>query len=40
MSEQPNNDPVLLFQHPGSIENLVGTTFLRKKGHSEKDRET
>lgn len=40
MSEQPNNDPSLLFAHPGSIENLVGTVFYKKKGHSEKDRET
>lgn len=40
MSEQPNNDPNLLFEHPGSLENLIGSTVLRKKGHTEKDRET
>ena len=39
-TEQPNNDPSLLFAPPGSIETLLGTTFLKKKGHSEKDRET
>jgi thiol-disulfide isomerase/thioredoxin len=40
MTEQPNNDPQLLFVPPGSIENLVGTTFYKKKGHSDKDKET
>ena len=40
MSEQPNNDPQLLFMQPENIEALVGKTFLKKKGHSEKDRET
>ena len=38
--QQPNNDPSLLFVRPESIEQLVGSSFLRKKGHSEKDRET
>ena len=38
--DQPNNDPSLIFAHPGSIEALVGTTLFKKKGHSEKDRET
>lgn len=39
-TEQPNNDPILLFAHPGSIESLVGRRLYKKKGHSEKDRET
>lgn len=31
MLEQPNNDPALIFQHPGSIEALVGTRLNKKK---------
>lgn len=38
--DQPNNDPSLIYAHPGSIEALVGSTLIKKKGHSEKDRET
>lgn len=38
--DQPNNDPQLLFVPPGSLENLIGTHFYKKKGHSDKDRET
>jgi thiol-disulfide isomerase/thioredoxin len=40
MSEQPNNDPQLLYVHPESIEELVGNSFLKKKGLTEKDKET
>lgn len=40
MLEQPNNDPALLFVQPESIEFLVGSSFLRKKGQTEKERET
>ena len=37
--DRPNNDPAIIFAHPGSIEALVGTSLVKKKGHSEKDRE-
>ena len=40
ITEQPNNDPQLLFVHPGSIEAVVGSRLLRKKvGLSDRDRE-
>ena len=41
ITEQPNNDPQLLFVPPGKIENVVGTKLLKKKtGLSDRDRDT
>ena len=41
ITEQPNNDPQLLFVPPGSLESVVGPRLLRKKaGLNDRDRES
>ena len=41
ITEQPNNDPQLLFVPPGSLNAVLGSKLLRKKtGLSDRDRES
>ena len=41
ITEQPNNDPQLLFVPPGSLEAVFGTRLLKKKaGLNDRDRDS